>query len=82
MERTQQQYKVLTSFTEEVDGVVQLRLLQLQLTLLDELKHFVVPKDGELRGNPGPLLQNPSFQLHVAVWNQLAHHRLTLDLGE
>lgn len=73
-------FRCLTSFAEEVDGVGQLRFLQLQLTLLDELQQLLVPQDGELRGNPGPLLQDPALQLHIAVWNQLAHHRLALDL--
>lgn len=58
----------------------ELSFFQLQLTLLHQLQQLVVPEDRELRGNPGPLLQNPALQLHVAVWNQLAHHRLTLDL--
>lgn len=58
----------------------QLGLLQLQLTLLDELQQLLVPDDGELRGNPGPFHEDPPLQLHVAVWNQLAHHGLTLDL--
>lgn len=78
--KEQQVSGVLTSLAEEVDGVGQLGFLQLQLTLLNELKHLAVPKDGEFWGNPGPLLQNLSLQLHVAVRNQLTHHRLTLDL--
>lgn len=39
-----------------------------------------MPQNREVWGNPGPLLQDPALQLHVAVWNQLAHHRLALDL--
>lgn len=70
----------LTSFTEEVGGMWQLSLLQLQLTLLDQLQQLIMPEDGELWADPGPLPQNPALQLHVAVWNQLAHHRLALDL--
>lgn len=81
-EKEKRLLEVLTRFAEEVDGVGQLRFLQLQLTLLNELEHFVVPKNGEFWGNPGPLLQNLPFQLHIAVWNQLPHHRLTLDLGK
>lgn len=79
--REKQLLEVLTGFAEEVDGVGQLRFLQLQLTLLNELKHFTVPKNGEFWGNAGPLLQKLPLQLHIAVWNQLTHHRLTLDLG-
>lgn len=70
----------LTGFTEEVDSVRQLSFLQLQLALLDELQQLLVPENGELWGNPGSLLQNTALQLHVAFWNQLAHHRLALDL--
>lgn len=73
---------VLTGFAEEVDGVGQLRLLQLQLLLLNELEHLLVPENGEFWRNPGPLLQELPFQLHVAVWDQLTHDGLTLDLGE
>lgn len=70
----------LTSFAEEVDGVGQLGFLQLQLTLLDELQQLVPFQDRELWRNPGPLLQNQALQFHIAVWDQLAHHRLALDL--
>lgn len=58
----------------------QLGLLQLQLALHDELQQLVVPQDGKLRGNFAPLLQDAALQLHVAVGDQLAHHRLALDL--
>lgn len=78
--REKQLLEVLTGFAEEVDGVGELCFLQLQLTLLNELKDFTVPKNGEFWGNPGPLLQKLPFQLHIAVWYQLTHHRLTLDL--
>lgn len=78
---TQAGAQVLTGFAKEVDGVPQLRLLQLQLALLNELEHVAVPKNGEFRGNRGPPLQKLPLQLHIAVWNQLPHHRLTLDLG-
>lgn len=81
-QREKQLVEVLTGLAEEVDGVGQLRLLQLQLVLLDELKHLAVPEDGEFRGDPGPLLQKLPFQLHVAVRDQLTHHGLTLDLGK
>lgn len=71
---------LLTGFAEEVDGMRQLGLLQLQLALRDELQQLVVPQDGEVRGNFAALLQDAALQLHVAVRNQLAHHRLALDL--
>lgn len=70
----------LTGFTEEVDGVRQLGILQLQLTLLDELQQLVPFQDRELWRNPGPFLQNQALQFHIAVWDQLAHHRLALNL--
>lgn len=54
--------------------------LQLQLTLLDDLKKFQTLKDGELWGDLRPLLENPLLQLHVAVWHQLTHNLLALDL--
>lgn len=63
-----------------MNGVWKLRLLQLQLTLLDELEQLVVPEDGELWRGSGPLQKKSALQLHIAVWNQLAHDRLTLDL--
>lgn len=74
--------RLLTGFAEEVDGMRQLGLLQLQLALLDELQQLLVPQDGELRGNLAPLLQDAALQLHVAVGNELTHHRLALDLPQ
>lgn len=71
---------LLTDFTEEMNGVRKLRLLQLQLTLLDELEELVAPEDGELWRDSGPLQKNSTLQLHIAVWYQLAHDKLALDL--
>lgn len=73
---------LLTGFAEEVDGVRQLGLLQLQLALHDELQQLVVPQDGELGGDLAALLQDAALQLHVAVGNQLTHHGLALDLPQ
>lgn len=74
--------RLLTGFAEEVDGMRQLGLLQLQLALHDELQQLAVPQDGELRGDFAPLLQDAALQLHVAVRNQLTHHGLALDLPQ